>query len=307
MAHNELVADPARSVKILALGRNEARATSMFGEGGDVTILHWDASATSTEGYPKVDYVIHCANMTDSTSFIEHPVEVIETTTNGARSMLEYARHVGARVLVLSTMEVYGQYKSEDPIAEDQGGFLDAMSVRNSYPEAKRLDEALVAAYASEFGVSATVARLAQTFGPGVAYDDRRVFAEFARDCVEGKDITLLTTGEKRNMYLSTGDAATGLLTVLTKGEPGRAYNVANDDTICSIREMAEQVADRFGAGCTRVEVKVDTEAAKRFRKGDLLRLDTTAARSLGWSPKIGLMDMYSRMTDQWKCDGKGC
>ena len=204
-------------------------------------------------------------------------------------------------------MEVYGQYKSEDPIAEDQGGFLDAMSVRNSYPEAKRLDEALVAAYASEFGVSATVARLAQTFGPGVAYDDRRVFAEFARDCVEGKDITLLTTGEKRNMYLSTGDAATGLLTVLTKGEPGRAYNVANDDTICSIREMAEQVADRFGAGCTHVEVKVDTEAAKRFRKGDILRLDTTAARSLGWSPKIGLMDMYSRMIDQWKCDGKGC
>lgn len=307
MAHNELAADPARSVKILALVRNEARATSMFGEGGDVTILHWDASAPSTEGYPKADYVIHCANMTDSASFIEHPVEVIETTTNGARSMLEYARHVGARVLVLSTMEVYGQYKSEDPIAEDQGGFLDAMSVRNSYPEAKRLDEALVAAYASEFGVSATVARLAQTFGPGVAYDDRRVFAEFARDCVEGKDITLLTTGEKRNMYLSTGDAATGLLTVLTKGEPGRAYNVANDDTICSIREMAEQVADRFGDGCTHVEVKVDTEAAKRFRKGDLLRLDTTAARSLGWSPKIGLMDMYSRMIDQWKCDGKGC
>ena len=108
-------------------------------------------------------------------------------------------------------------------------------------------------------------------------------------------------------MYLSTGDAATGLLTVLTKGEPGRAYNVANDDTICSIREMAEQVADRFGDGCTHVEVKVDTEAAKRFRKGDLLRLDTTAARSLGWSPKIGLMDMYSRMIDQWKCDGKGC
>ena len=105
MAHNELVADPARSVKILALGRNEARATSMFGEGGDVTILHWDASATSTEGYPKVDYVIHCANMTDSTSFIEHPVEVIETTTNGARSMHEYDRPIVLRVMRVNLLE----------------------------------------------------------------------------------------------------------------------------------------------------------------------------------------------------------
>lgn len=307
LAHNELASDPARHVRVLALVRNVERAKSLFGEVGDVTFLHWDATDPGTEGYPKADFVVHCANMTDSASFIERPVEVIETTTNGARSMLEYARRVGARVLVLSTMEVYGQYKSEDPIAEDQGGFLDAMSVRNSYPEAKRLDEALVAAYASEFGTPAVVARLAQTFGPGVAYDDRRVFAEFARDCVEGKDITLLTTGEKRNMYLSTCDATTGLLTVLAKGEPGRAYNVANDDTICSIREMAQQVADRFGDGRTHVEVKVDAEAAKRFRKGDLLRLDTTAARSLGWSPKIGLMDMYASMIDQWKRDGKGC
>ena len=302
-AHNKLVGEKSKQTRVLALVRNVAKAQLILGDDDYIDILHWDASRPSTEGFPKADYVIHCANMTDSASFIERPVEVIETTAEGARSMLEYGRRSNARVLVLSTMEVYGQYDSEDPISEDQGGFLDAMNVRNSYPEAKRLDEALTTAYASEFGVSATVARLAQTFGPGVPYDDRRVFADFARSCVEGRNIVLLTTGQKRNMYLSTRDAATGLLTVLVKGEAGRAYNVANDDTICTIREMAEEVAARFGNGCTQVEVKVDAEAAKRFRKGDLLRLDTSAVRALGWAPKVGLMEMYGDMIEQWKVD----
>lgn len=303
IAHNNQVGEKSRQTRVLALVRNVTKAQSILGDESSVDILHWDASNPTTEGFPKADYVVHCANMTDSASFIERPVEVIETTTAGARSMLEYGRQSNARVLVLSTMEVYGQYDSEDPISEDQGGFLDAMSVRNSYPEAKRLDEALSAAYASEFSVSATVARLAQTFGPGVSYDDRRVFADFARSCVEGRNITLLTTGQKRNMYLSTRDAATGLLTVLVKGEAGRAYNVANDDTICTIREMAEEVAARFGNGRIQVEVKVDAEAAKRFRKGDLLRLDTFAVRELGWAPKVGLMEMYNDMIEQWKTD----
>ena len=75
------------------------------------------------------------------------------------------------------------------------------------------------------------------------------------------------------------------------------------DDTICTIREMAEEVAARFGNGRTQVEVKVDAEAAKRFRKGDLLRLDTSAVRELGWAPKVGLMEMYSDMIEQWKVD----
>ena len=134
VAHNKLAGEKSKQTRVLALVRNVAKAQSILGDDDYIDILHWDASRPSTEGFPEADYVIHCANMTDSASFIERPVEVIETTTAGARSMLEYGRRSNARVLVLSTMEVYGQYDSEDPISEDQGGFLDAMNVRNSYP-----------------------------------------------------------------------------------------------------------------------------------------------------------------------------
>lgn len=197
----------------------------------------------------------------------------------------------------------YGQVESELPISETAGGFLDAMEVRNSYPEAKRLVECLAASHASEFGTDVKVVRLTQTFGPGVVPDDRRVFAEFARCALEGRDIVLLTDDSKRNSYLYTADAVSALLHVGALGEAGHAYNVANDATFCSIREMAGLVAKRIADGRISVRVEIDDEAAKRFRKGSVLNLDTTRLRGLGWRPRVGLAEMYERMIASWECE----
>lgn len=299
LARSEISANP---LQVVALVRSVQKLLDSFGDHPHLRVVSWDASdpAIGESAVPAADFVFHCANMTSSSDFINRPIEVIETTVGGAKAALELALRTGAKLCLLSTMETYGEVAGDHAVTEAEGGFLDAMVVRNSYPEAKRLDEALCAAYASELDVNVSVVRLVQTFGPGVSYQDGRVFADFARCACEGRDIVLLTDGSKQNSYLYTADAVAALLYVAAKGEPGIAYNAANDDTFCSVREMANMVAQRFGKGRMKVRIELDPEAAKRFRKGSLLRLDTSRLRSLGWEPKIDLPLMYERMMGEW-------
>ena len=292
--------------RILLPVRNTKKAKHIFGENERLWVMQWEAG----DGHVDLpndfspSYIFHCANPTDSAGFAQQPIETIDATIGGARCMLDLAKATGASLCILSTMETYGQVDTERPIDETSGGFLDAMEVRNSYPEAKRLVECLSASYASELGTDVKVARLTQTFGPGVAPGDRRVFAEFARCACSGKDIVLLTDGSKRNSYLYTADAVSALLYVGALGEPGLAYNAANDETYCSIREMADLVANQIANDEISVRVEIDDEAAKRFRKGSVLNLDTTRLRALGWRPRVGLLEMYERMIASWEC---GC
>lgn len=287
-------------IRVVLLARNPKRALERFCS-ERCSAVHWDASGPTVPSVD-ADYVIHLACDTSSDGFLSRPVETISTVVDGAKSMLEYARTTGARVCLASTMEVYAS-GGPNPLAEDAGGALDAMNPRNSYPEAKQLSEALAAAYAAEYGVPACVARLCQTFGAGVRRDDGRVFAEFARRCLAGEDIVLLTPGEKRNMYLSVQDAALALVLLALKGETGLAYNVASESTFCSVREMAEAVAERFGGGRTEVRVEVDPEAARRFRAPGSINQDTSRLRALGWVPTGDLMDIYGQMIGDWKAE----
>ena len=295
--------DVPSGMTVCVLARKPAKALSLFPKSSALSIVSWDAAEARVglEGITHADVIFHCANMTDSSSFVERPVEVIDTTVDGARAMLELARRTGSSVCLLSTMETYGEVSHEGAVREDQGGFLDTMVVRNSYPEAKRLDEAYAAAYASQYGVDAKVLRLSQTFGPGVPPDDNRVFAYFARCALQKKDIVMLTEGNKQNAYLYTADAVRAALVVAMRGVCGRAYNAANDETFCAVRDMAAMVADVFGAGKISVRFELDAQAAARFRKGSVLRLDTSALRALGWDPQVGLQEMYRRMMRDWE------
>lgn len=260
--------------------------------------VEWDAATGSAITLSTCDYIIHCASNTDSRLMVEKPVDTILATVDGTRAMLELARATGARIVFVSSMEVYGA-GSPDAITEANGGELDAMNVRSSYPQSKQLAETLCASYAKQFGTEVCVARLAQSFGPGIAPTDRRVFAEFARCCRDGRDIALLTDGSKSNMYVYTADAVRALLLLVAKGAAGEAYNVANEDTFCSIWEMANMVTEAFGT-TTNVTRVVDEEAAKRYAVSGRMWLDTSKLRALGWKSTVGLREMYERMMADW-------
>lgn len=283
-----------RPVKLILPVRDPEKAQRLFGSAKNVTVIRADITQpVPVEG--NVDYVIHGAGITASRAFVERPDEVLETLFMSTRSTLLLAKEKQAGYVLLSTMEVYGSPTDGKKITEKHGAEIDTMTARASYPEGKRAAEALVAAYAARYGLDAKAVRLTQTYGPGVDYDDARMFQSFARSAAEGKDIVLYTKGETMRSYLYTADAVSAILTVLVSGTAGRAYNAANEESYCSVLEMAKAVAARSKKG-TSVRIEERDPETMGFAPTLRMDLDTSALRALGWQPAFGPEAMLDRL-----------
>lgn len=291
------------NIHIIALVRNREKAEKMFApllERGDLTLLVGDIAKPLTVDVP-VDYILHGASATSSQYFVSHPVETIYTAIDGTRNLLELAVEKKVQGFVyLSSLEVYGTPAADAGlIAETYSGYLDCMQVRSSYSEGKRMVECLCASYASEYGVPVKVARLSQTFGPGVEYNDGRVFAEFARCAIEKRDIVLHTAGNTVRSYCYTKDAVNALLYILLRGECGQAYNVTNMDTAVSIREMAQMVCDLFPESGIQLQFDMPKDLASfGYNPEMVIRLDSSKLQALGWKAETGLEEMFRRLVE---------
>lgn len=276
--------------------RNIEKAQAMFGVGEQLCYVQHDfEKALPLQVEEQVDYIIHAACPTASSFMQHHPVETINTILNGTQSILELARKQQVEsVVFLSSLEVYGNITDDSvPVTEDVQGYVDPLSPRSSYPMGKRMAEALCADYAAEYGVPVKIARLTQTFGPGVSATDRRVFAQFAASAREGRDIVLATTGASSRMYLHTQDAVSAILTILEKGENGQAYNVANEDTYISVLEMAQFVKENFNPA---IQVRVELQQNHCYLPEFHLRLSTEKLKALGWKAQNGLYEMFKAL-----------
>ena len=280
-------------IYIIGLVRDRIKAQHMFGNIPHTRLVVGDVT-DHIDIEESIDYIIHAASQTSSKYFISNPVETIDVAVQGTRNLLELAKEKKVSSFVyLSTMEVYGSPTSDEKINEKYQTNLDTMEVRSSYPESKRLCECLCTSYFTQYGVPAKVVRLTQTFGPGVSYNDGRVFAEFARCVIEGKNIILHTKGETRRCYLHSKDAVEAIFTVLLHGENGEAYNAANEDTYCSIAQMAQMVADVSAHGKIEVRFEIEKSNGYGYAPVQRMNLDTSKLKSLGWKPKYGLEDMF--------------
>lgn len=249
-----------------------------------------------------IDYIIHLASPTDSSYFVEKPVETIKTAVIGTMNVLELAREKRVKGMIYaSSMEIYGQVKSENPLFEEDLGYLNPLLVRNCYPEGKRQCESMCVAYASEYGVPVINVRLAQTFGLGVDKNDVRVFAEFARSIIEKRDIVLLTAGNSKRCYLYTMDAVSAILTILTKGKVGTAYNAGNPNTYCSVYEMAEIVVRSFGQNDIMIRKSENTNSGNKYPLLHFYNLETSKLYKLGWRPEKDLLEIYQILIDSFK------
>lgn len=288
-------------IRILALARSEAKAGRIFGgllTGGAVELVLGDVMSRPEIQEP-VHYIIHGASATSSRYFVSNPVETILTAVNGTRNILELAREKQVEgFLYLSSLEVYGTPAPDAGlIDESYSGYLDPLQVRSSYSEGKRMVECLCVSYASEYGIPVKIARLSQTFGAGVAYDDGRVFAEFARCVLEKKDIVLHTAGRTVRSYCYTRDAVAALLTILIRGASGQAYNVTNMDTRCSIAEMAQLVCDAFPEAGISVQFDMPADVSSfGYNPEMVVALNSGKLMELGWKPTADMKGMFDRL-----------
>ncbi len=291
-------------IRILALVRSPGKARAVFGElleQGDIELITGDVlQSISIEG--DLDYIIHCASVTNSKEMVTKPVETICISVDGTKNILEIAREKNIKSAVyISSMEVYGTPDTAlQSVGESDYGYVDVLNVRSCYPEGKRMCECLCASYAHEYNVPVKIARLAQTFGAGVSKNETRVFAQFARSLVNNEDIVLHTNGESTGNYCYTRDCVLGILYILTRGENGEAYNVTNEKTNMTIAQMAKMVAEKSGS--ISVIFDIPEDALKYgYAPPVKMLLSSEKLRSLGWKSDTDLPEMYDRMIKSWE------
>lgn len=296
----------AKKMKVIASVRNIDKAKKIFDMDSSIEFIESDIINLSLENR-NVDYVIHAAANTSSIAFVNDPIGIINENYQGALKTLEFAKlnHV-KKYIYLSSMEVYGYPHTDEKVTETYSTNLDMMNVRSSYPESKRVCEILCRSYMSQYDVPISVVRLTQTIGTGIKYDDNRVFAQFARSVVEEKDIILHTKGETKRSYLYLGDAVSAIYTVLEKGVAGEAYNATNEETYCSIYEMANLVANDCADG--RIKVLIEENKSNYYGYAPTLKMNLSAEklRNLGWKPHVGLKEMFDILIQYMSIIGKG-
>lgn len=287
-------------LKVLALVRSPQKARDVLGEylEANLELVVGDIMSLPEIGQP-VDYIVHGAGVTASKDFVDHPAETIWTALSGTRNLLELAREKQVRSMVyLSSMEAYGVVDPEHYIVKETDyGYIDPLQTRSSYPESKRMAEGLCGAYAHEYQVPVKTARLAQTFGAGISRSENRVFAQFARSIMTGQDIVLHTDGSKAHCYCYTTDAVLGLLTVLLEGKNGEAYNISNEATFGTIREMAEMLIAAHPESGSKLVFDIPADADKfGYAPTSRMLVNAEKLRGLGWEPRVALPEMFERL-----------
>ncbi len=244
-----------------------------------------------------VDYIIHTANSTTSKDFITKPVETIDSIYSGTKNILNLAKVKSVKSLVyLSSMEVYGTPNDDKKIYETDIGKLDSMSLRNSYPIGKLVAENLCVSECSEYKLPVKIIRLTQTIGGTISPTDNRVWADFARKTAKGENIVLHTKGETKHCYLYLPDAVSAIFTILFNGENGQIYNAANEDTYCSILEMANIVSSLSKDGKTKIIFEILDDNITGYQSVKKINLSTEKLKSLGWKPKVNLIKAFHNM-----------
>lgn len=271
----------ALDLRLYALCRNAARAKERFGE--RVNAIAADVSEATA--LPECDYIIHAASNAHPKAFSADPVGTMLGNILGVRNLLEHLRAQGhGRLLFVSTGEIYGDNPAiRDGFSETDFGKIDSMNPRACYPESKRAAETLCASYLSQYRVDSVVARLCYVYGPTITNENSRADAQFLRNALSKTDIIMKSAGAQVRSYCYVADAARALITILSGGESGSAYNVANRAAVRSIREYAEALAKVAG-----VQVKFETpEDAEKRGYSTVSRAVQKPDRleALGWKP----------------------
>jgi nucleoside-diphosphate-sugar epimerase len=289
-----------RPVQVLALVRNHSKAVARFASYHGRDDLHFlvqdVCEPPAVERH--IDFVIHAASQASPKYFGVDPAGTLTPNVLGTYHALCLAHeHAAKGFLFFSSGEVYGEVNpAHVPTREDQYGYVDPTRVRSCYAESKRLGETMCVAWHQQYGVPAKIVRPFHTYGPGMALDDGRVFADFVANVLAGRDIVMKSDGSARRAFCYLADATAGFFTVLLKGKPGEAYNVGNEDQESSIYELARTLVGLFPEANLRVERQIRAHAQAYLQSPISCNApDTTKARGLGWRPRTSIADGFRR------------
>jgi dTDP-glucose 4,6-dehydratase len=229
----------------------------------------------------KVEYVFHFASPASPEDYHAHGIETLQVGSIGTFHALEVARKYGAKYLVSSTSECYGD-PLEHPQKETYWGHVNPVGPRSVYDEAKRFTEAATVAYHRYHNVDVRIARIFNTYGPRMQIRDGRVVPNFMRQALTGQDLTVYGKGNQTRSFCYVSDEIEGFLR-LAKSDEHMPVNIGNPNEF-TILECA-QVVLKITESKSRICHEPLPQDDPRQRRPDI----TKARKLLGWEPKIDL------------------
>ncbi len=233
-----------------------------------------------------VDLVMHLASPASIPEFYRLPIETLLVGSQGTHNALRIAHRCGARFVLASTSEVYGD-PLKHPQDEEYWGNVNPIGARSVYDEAKRYAEALTTAYGKKHGVSVGIARIFNSYGPRMR-PDGRVICGFIAQALDGVPLTIHGDGNQTRSPCYVEDTARGLLAI-AESDYGRPVNIGNVHEV-TIRDLAQMILEVTGSRSPLKFIEADADDPRQ-RCPDISR----AERELGWRPQVALEEGLRR------------
>jgi dTDP-glucose 4,6-dehydratase len=263
----------------------------LVGRPGFEFVEHDVIRAVTVEG--EVTHVLHLASPASPVDFPAMPVEILDAGTRGTHNLLALALAKGARFLLASTSEVYGD-PLVHPQPESYWGNVNPIGPRGCYDEAKRCAEAFAMAYRRVHKLDTRIVRIFNTYGPGMRLDDGRIVPNFMGQALRGEPLTVYGDGSQTRSFTFVDDLVAGMLAVLDKGDE-LPFNIGNP-VETTVLEFARRIIELTGSSSDIVYLPLPADDPRR-RCPDIGR-----ARSLlGWEPTVGLEEGLARTVEYFR------
>lgn len=285
-----LVADGAEVICVDNLCTGRLANVADLADHPRFTFVEADITEPLTVEGP-VTAVAHLACAASPVDYFNLPVATLRAGGHGTYHLLELARAKGARFLLASTSEVYGD-PLVHPQTEEYWGNVNPVGPRAVYDESKRFSEAMAVAFRKEFGVDTAIARIFNSYGPSMRADDGRVVPTFICRALNGDPLPVMSDGRQTRSLCYVDDTVDGLLALLASAEPG-PVNIGNPDEI-TVLQLAELIREITGSRSPLEHIEPHPDDPRR-RKPDITRARTL----LGWEPQVALADGLKR-TVEW-------
>src|SRR5574343_1701580 len=227
----------------------------------------------------KIDYILHFASPASPIDYLKIPIQTLKVGSLGIHNCLGLAKAKGARVLIASTSEVYGD-PTVHPQTEDYWGNVNPVGPRGVYDEAKRFQEAITMAYHNFHGIETRIVRIFNTYGPKMRLNDGRVLPAFIGQALRGEDITVYGDGSQTRSFCYVDDLVEGIYRLLLS-DYAQPVNIGNPSEI-TIKEFGEEILKLTGSPVKMIIKPLPQDDPKQ-RRPDI----TKAQQILGWEPKI--------------------
>ena len=245
--------------------------------------------------YVEVDEIYHLACPASPVYYQRDPVQTTKTCVHGSINMLGLAKRLGARILLTSTSEVYGD-PAVHPQSESYWGNVNPIGIRSCYDEGKRAAETLFFDYHRQHGLPIKVARIFNTYGPRMQPDDGRVVSNFIVQALKGEPLTVFGDGSQTRLFCYIDDMVDGLISLMNSPrEVTGPVNLGNPGEFTMI-ELAKQVIALTDSDCELQHLPLPADDPVR-RRPDISR----AREVLGWEPAVPLSEGLARTVDYFR------